>query len=746
MTQPSVDLWFSRPGPWSMKTRLLVLAVLLAAFVTFYLVVAPSAGGRAGAPAGLFVLAAGYLLGLAAGLVAGLLMMPLIWSMYPLVGANLGASGLPSMLIFVALMASMGAAAGWVGLMQMRSEQAQKQAARLRMELEHAQESAGLGYWSLHRNGRISWSQELIRVFGFAEPPPDMQSIYARLHPDDRAQAESNIAELWKGGGPFEGEQRAVWPDGSVHWLQYTSTVEKDANGNVIRIFGTTQDITDRKRHEAADKRFRDLLDRLDDVYWVGDPADDRFEYSRAAVDLFGYPVEELSVDPSKMARGIHPEDMEGVASSLSQVVEHKPATSEFRLIRPDGSIRYVHSQAWPIQDDSMFTAHGIMRDVTAEKELEKSRSTRLREADDFQRLLDNLDDVYFTNDLQGGNLRVSTATHQVYGRSPQEFEDDPDLWQKVVLDEDQAITEQSFQEVMQGKQVETTVRIKHTDGSVRTVRTTVWPRIDDGQVVGAVGVVRDISSEEELVRLKELDEMKALFMNAASHELNTPLTPLKLQVALLQQKLPGDRGVKILERNVGRMEALVKDLLDASRMQAGRLKFVIQDDADVSGILMDVSHGGELEAKGSAKQWITDIESGLRARCDPLRLTQVFNNLIRNALKFTPEGGHITLRARDDGDRITVQVEDDGLGIDSQDLDGLFQPFHQFHHQETGAHKGTGLGLFISQGIVEHHGGRIQAESEGRGEGATFTVTLPKQGDAKNTTPEDIPDSDQEE
>ena len=229
--------------------------------------------------------------------------------------------------------------------------------------------------------------------------------------------------------------------------------------------------------------------------------------------------------------------------------------------------------------------------------------------------------------------------------------------------------------------------------------------------------------------RLREMDTMKTQFINNAAHELGTPLTPIKLQAHLLRLGGLGDlndrqrRAVDVLTRNVDHLGLMVKDLLDASRIQSRDLKLARQE-IDLDRVLREATESFANDASGIEVRY--DGKPGLVVHADAARLTQVVFNLVGNALRFTPKGGRIVVRARRTGGEAHVEVEDNGVGIAPQDLPRLFQPFSQVHDTTQESRSGAGLGLFISKGIVESHGGRIWAESAGRGKGTTFHVALP--------------------
>ncbi|MCA1813540.1 MAG: PAS domain-containing sensor histidine kinase [Halobacteriales archaeon] len=234
-------------------------------------------------------------------------------------------------------------------------------------------------------------------------------------------------------------------------------------------------------------------------------------------------------------------------------------------------------------------------------------------------------------------------------------------------------------------------------------------------------------TAREQLIeRLEESARFKTHLLNTAAHELFTPLTPIAMQVDMLKESgMEGGerqrRAVDILDRNVHRLLRLLTDLLDVSRLQGGRLPLSMRP-VDLVSVLQETLDMYAETAQRREVELALDAPPAAIAEADPDRVQQVLSNLVGNALKFTPPGGRITLRLTPGETACLVQVVDSGAGFAPEDATRLFEAFSQLDAE----HGGTGLGLFISRGIVERHGGRIWAESAGPGTGATFSFTLP--------------------
>jgi signal transduction histidine kinase/DNA-binding response OmpR family regulator len=233
--------------------------------------------------------------------------------------------------------------------------------------------------------------------------------------------------------------------------------------------------------------------------------------------------------------------------------------------------------------------------------------------------------------------------------------------------------------------------------------------------------------------RTKELDRLKSDFVAVVSHEVRTPLTSIKGSLELLGDdrfhKLPAPQKelLGICQANTERLISLINDILDFSKLESSRLSLNIEQ-MDVGRVLTEVVENiRNLAAiKGVELDVRIDPATG-SVEADPMRVGQVATNLIGNAIKFSPERGKIEIFASGDSSSVTISVKDYGRGIAQRDLSRLFQRFAQLDSSTTRKAGGTGLGLVISKGIVEQHGGKIWVESS-LGRGSTFSFSLPRQ------------------
>jgi two-component system, chemotaxis family, CheB/CheR fusion protein len=232
------------------------------------------------------------------------------------------------------------------------------------------------------------------------------------------------------------------------------------------------------------------------------------------------------------------------------------------------------------------------------------------------------------------------------------------------------------------------------------------------------------VSAERAKAAAEEANRTKSRFIAVLSHELRTPLTPVLTATALIEREPARAREyVGIIRRNIELESRLIDDLLDVSRIERGKIELqkhhgelceaieraieVCRPDLETRGLHLRVEFG--------PRPYIVEL--------DTARMQQAFWNLLKNAVKFTPKGGHVNVRCHLSDDYVVVEVSDTGLGIEPDALERVFEAFTQQHSQQFG---GLGLGLAISKALVELHGGTIEAHSEGLHKGATITVRLP--------------------
>lgn len=247
---------------------------------------------------------------------------------------------------------------------------------------------------------------------------------------------------------------------------------------------------------------------------------------------------------------------------------------------------------------------------------------------------------------------------------------------------------------------------------------------------------LRDFAAQLEKANqdLKRIDEMKSEFVSIASHELRTPLASIKNAVQLILQGKTGEinenqkKFLSMADRNISRLTNILNSLLDLSRIESGKIDMKIEE-LDPRALIEFILSSLKPQADGKSAQLKIEIGKKLPSVYgDREKVEQILTNLVGNAIKFTPEGGEISVSAQPSprgGNKLAISVRDSGIGISEDQQEKIFEKFHQVEGSLHRSVSGTGLGLAITKGLVEAHHGEIWVESE-IGKGSTFTFTLP--------------------
>lgn len=245
--------------------------------------------------------------------------------------------------------------------------------------------------------------------------------------------------------------------------------------------------------------------------------------------------------------------------------------------------------------------------------------------------------------------------------------------------------------------------------------------------LLGAGFLERSIQDAEQANdRLQAADEYRRRLLNNIVHDLATPLTPLNLQVSVMERDPDQGRRAAIMRRNLDLLRRLISDVADLAKIDAGQLT-LHRRPLDLSSLAHEAAEA--LRKKAEERHVLLEVAvSRAEVVADADRMTQVLYNLITNAIKFTPAGGIVSVRCAPRAHDVDVCVQDSGRGLDPHEIPRLFKPFSQVHERSETSERGSGLGLFISKAIVEAHGGNLTVESQGRGQGSTFCFGVPTQ------------------
>jgi PAS domain S-box-containing protein len=440
--------------------------------------------------------------------------------------------------------------------------------------------------------------------------------------------------------------------------------------------------------------------------------------WNAGAERLFGYGADEV-VGASIFS--IIPPELHDEEVRILSLVRAGERIDHFRTQRltKDGRRIEVSLTISPIRDANgvIVGASKSARDVSREIEAERNNAV-------LAAVVQSSDDAIVSKDLNSIVISWNPAAERMFGWTAEEMIGRSIL--TIIPPELRHEEETIVANIRAGRRMEhfETVRVAK-DGRRLHVSITVSPVRDaTGRIVGASKIARDVTEQREAQRRK--DEFLAIL----AHELRNPLAPVRYAIAMLARAgispEQRERSQAILERQTEHMARLLDDLLDVSRIAAGKveLKKATVELRPIALNALDAVRGLMQERGHELAVHLSEEPMWLDA--DPVRIAQILVNLLTNAAKYTDPGGRIELATAREGDEAVIRVKDNGTGFDPRMKSRLFTLFAQLEPVLDRAAGGLGIGLALVREFVDRHGGRVEAHSEGRGKGAEFVVRLP--------------------
>ena len=547
------------------------------------------------------------------------------------------------------------------------------------------------------------------------------------IHPEDRPGVQEAWQTAVRTGTLYEVEHRIKeGHTGEYRWFLARSLPQRDMQGNIIRWMGTCTDIDAQKRAEArvkeSEQHWHTLAETLPQLVWTIRAADglsdyfnQRFcDYTQATqAQLYGYGWSQF----------VHPEDRERTLMARTHALrEGSPYEITYRLREGcTGCYRWFLARAMPIRDETgqIFTWFGSATDIDEQKQAEEAlRHSQAR----LRALIDSNIIGIVSLEVDGEVItEANDAWLHMTGYSREEVQSRSVTRERMTPPEQAPAFDRAIQEVIlcgQHTPIETEVICR--DGNrlpvlLGGVSFQEYPR-------QMISFMLDNSAR------KELEQRKDTFISMASHELRNPLTALKMQIQLARKRLEKQGLVtaavtfSAVEGPVRQLERLIGELLDVSKIRAGKLEYT-REPLDLAVLLQkvaefmhQVSPSHTILLRGAAPSHLIG---------DPGRLEQVFANLISNAIKYSPGAHAVEVDVGFSEEIVTICIHDHGLGISQEQRDKIFERFYRVDDPRRKAISGLGMGLYIVAEIIKGHGGTISVESE-VGIGSTFRVTLP--------------------
>lgn len=615
--------------------------------------------------------------------------------------------------------------------------------------LEEAQRIAQVGhyYWNLIEN-RVIWSDELYRIYGLSpqKGPIDMAICREMIHPEDRDFVFRSAEEALHSAARPDIEHRVVRPDGEVRTVHALGSVKRDAAGRPYEMFGTVQDITDRKRGEDVLKRTQFYLREGERIAHIGSWAfnESGHYWSDELYKIYGLDPQNGAPTVEEYLNLIHPEERASMAETIKLMQEqHCGHDLIERIVRPDGQLRFVRAVAVPVVEHGVFKGFiGTTMDVTEQELL----TQELRREQAYLAEAQSLAHIgsWACNLITREIFHSSDENARLYGFDPSQgaipFDD---FYNTILVEDERALRAHLENAIRAGADYDVEFRIRRTDGAIRFMRGI--GHHDAVQKFGEyVGITVDITerkrAEEEHEKLRQLEADLAHINRvntmgelaaALAHEIKQPIAASitsanacfrwlahdppdleRARAAAARIEQDGNRAADIIDR----LRAFYKKGLPPKR-----------EIVDVKEMIREMSALFRTEAVRHSIQIHSDLhEDRPRVLADRVQLQQIFMNLMLNAIEAMKDsGGELQISSRLTPDsHLIISISDTGVGLPLEDGEKIFDAFH------TTKSQGTGMGLAITRSIVEAHGGRVWATANAEA-GATFHFTVPAKGEA---------------
>jgi signal transduction histidine kinase len=583
----------------------------------------------------------------------------------------------------------------------------------------------------------------------------DVSAIFERIHPEDREKVSREAAEAISNGIHAKSEHRIVLPSGEVRVILGLGTIKRDESGKAYEMFGTGQDITERKLAEQALRQSQFYLSEGERLAHIGSWAstdlgirwseDLNIYWSDEVYKIFGFDPKNGTPSLQQFLSAVHPQDQASLTATMKKLhEEHCGCDVTNRIVRPDGEFRYVRCVGIPVVEDGVFKGYrGTTMDVTEQELLTQELRREQAYLAEAQRLTHT--GSWAANFVTGQNFHLSDETVRMHGFDIGEEAIPFERFFNTVHTEDQAAVGAALENATRtGTDYDIEYRIcRADDGEIRFFRS-LGHHHPSGEVADYVGTTMDITeqkhAEQERERLRQLEadlahinriNMMGELAAALAHEIKQPIAASITSANALLRWLAHDppdleraRAAATRIEQEGNRAADVINYLRSFYKKGAPAKRRIVDVKDIireiTVLLGDEALRHSVTIRSELDEHVPDMLA------DRVQLQQVFMNLMLNAIEAMKEtGGEMTIRSglNQEG-QLLISISDTGVGLPLENTERIFDAFH------TTKPQGTGMGLAITRSILEFHGGRIWA-TPNRGAGATFHFTLPLETEA---------------
>ncbi len=612
--------------------------------------------------------------------------------------------------------------------------------------LEEAQRIAHVGHWEWKiETGRLTWSDETYRIYGMApqERPIDIAILREMIHPEDRESMFRKAEESLLSGVRADAEHRIVRPSGEVRTVHSRADAKRDASGRPYQMFGTVQDITERKRAEEALQQTQIYLREGQRLARMGSWAfnDAGLYWSDELYQIFGLDPEKGAPEIGQYLTLIHPQDQASMAETIKTMFqEHCGCDVTKRIVRPDGQVRYVRCVASPVIEQEVFKGFlGTAMDVTEQELL----TQELRREQAYLAEAQSLAHIgsWATNFATRQNFHLSNETYRIHGFDPRQGPPGLERFWATLHPQDEPLVRATLEDAVRAG-TDYDIRdfriCRADDGQIRFLRT-IGHRNPVGEIGEYVGITMDITelkrAEEERERLRQLEadlahinrvNMLGELSAALAHEIKQPIaasiTSANACLRWLARDPPDLERARAAAARIEQDGNRAADVINRLRSFYKKGSPPKREMVDVREIIQEMTALLRTEAFRHSVRIHSELhEERPHVLADRVQLQQVFMNLMLNAIEAMKDsGGELTITSRLNPEgQLVVSISDTGVGLPADSAERIFDAFH------TTKPQGTGMGLAISRSIVEAHGGRVWATANQEA-GATFHFTLP--------------------
>jgi PAS domain S-box-containing protein len=556
------------------------------------------------------------------------------------------------------------------------------------------------------------------------------------VHPDSRTRLDAGICALLQDGKSLPlMEQMLVRTDGSSVDVELAASVVDFHGARSAQV--VVRDITERKRAaqmlRESEERFRLIAETIAEVFWMADVKINRTVYVSPAYErIWGRTCDSLYQNPRSFLDAIHPDDHERVLAFYAKKNPAEPFDHEYRIVRPDGSVRWIWDQGYPVQNKTGEVLHhvGVAQDITARKHAEEKIHL-------LAHAVETTNEIISITDLDNRFTFVNTAFLKTYGYTAEEVMGQTPALLASPNNPPALCASIMASSRTQGWRGELLNRRK--DGSEFPVSLNASPIRDaNGQVVGLMGVARDITDRRSLeAQLRQAQKMEGIgqLAGGVAHDFNNILAAMMMQaeLACTVENTPEEvrEGLREIRTAAERAANLTRQLLLFSRKQVMQSRQL-----DLNEIVASLAKMLQRIIREDVSLKLHLHSTPLMTYADAGMLDQLLMNLAVNARDAMPKGGELIIETAErmvdaeeaqlytdatPGRCVWLSVSDTGEGIPPEVLPQIFEPF--FTTKEPG--KGTGLGLATVFGVVKQHHGWLKVYSE-VGKGTTFQIFLP--------------------